>query len=168
MPNSAVMQFSDPFEHQASIINSDNELLVTGRGDYRADLTRIQLHQLTMQRGRQMQSHVTTGVVSSSRRAIFFLDTVSQPALFHSGKQLEPDQILFFSPSAEYRQRIIGPTQWAVMSLTPDDLAAAGRAITSRDLVAPAVTRSIHVPSHLTARLRTLHRAAGHLAVTAP
>jgi len=168
MLDSAVLQFSDPFEHQAAIINSDNELLVTGRGDYRANLTRIRLHHLVMQRGQQMLSHVTSGALSSSRRAIFFLDTVDQPAIFHSGKQIERDQILFFSPSAEYHQRITAPFQWAVMSLVPDDLAAAGRAITGHDLVAPAATRSIQVPSNLITRLRTLHRAAGHLAATAP
>ncbi|MFL5281378.1 MAG: helix-turn-helix domain-containing protein [Rhodopila sp.] len=168
MPDSAVLQFTNPFEHQASILNSDVEVLVTNRGDYYADLTRIRLHHLFMQRGREMLSHVDSGAVTGVRRPVFFLDDADQPPFFHSGRQLEQDQILFLSPSAEYHHRTAGPSQWCAMSLTPDDLAAAGRAITGHDLVAPAVTRSIWVPLNVIARLRALHRAAGHLAATAP
>ncbi len=57
---------------------------------------------------------------------------------------------------------------WASMSFSPEDLAAAGRALAGRDLAAPAVTQVIQPPSHLMSRLLHWHRAAGHLAATAP
>jgi AraC-like DNA-binding protein len=54
------------------------------------------------------------------------------------------------------------------MSLTPDDFAAAGRAIAGCDLTSPTEARLIHPPEHLMTRLMRLHEAAGHLAAKVP
>jgi AraC-like DNA-binding protein len=54
------------------------------------------------------------------------------------------------------------------MSLDLEDLAAAGRAITGRDLTAPKVSELIRPPAPLMDRLLRLHAAAGDLAAIAP
>jgi AraC-like DNA-binding protein len=54
------------------------------------------------------------------------------------------------------------------MSLAPDDLAAAGEAITGRELLPPTFVRSVTPPPAALSRLRKVHDAAGHLAKTAP
>ena len=168
MPASTVLQFNDPFEHQQSVLNGDVKLLVTAPGDYRARLTRIGLHRLFMQRGQESLPRVANVALDPGRRPIVFVDRADHAPFFHSGREVEQDQLAFCGPGAEFHQRTTAPTLWAAMSLEPDDLAAAGRAIAGYDLVAPAVTRTIRVPSHLMARLRALHGTAGHLAENFP
>jgi len=54
------------------------------------------------------------------------------------------------------------------MSLTLEDLAAAGQAIVGRELTAPRATQIVRPPPHLMSRLLQLHEAAGQLAETVP
>jgi hypothetical protein len=51
MPDSAVLTFTDPDAYYATIRTAEVKGIVTVRGDYRAELTRIELHRLWMQRG---------------------------------------------------------------------------------------------------------------------
>jgi hypothetical protein len=50
MPSSAVRTFTDPDEYTASMRRGTVELTATGRGDFSAKLTRVDLHRLWMQR----------------------------------------------------------------------------------------------------------------------
>jgi AraC-like DNA-binding protein len=55
------------------------------------------------------------------------------------------------------------------MSLTQEDLAAAGQAIIGRELITPSsLTYRLSPPPAILLRLLNLHKAAGHLAKTAP
>src|SRR5205085_820151 len=53
MPSSAVLRFTDPDAYYAAIRTAEVKGVVTTRGDYRAELTRIELHRLWMQRDRK-------------------------------------------------------------------------------------------------------------------
>jgi hypothetical protein len=61
-----------------------------------------------------------------------------------------------------------GASGFATMSLTPDDLAAAGEEITGHPLTMPAETRFVRPPAVLMARLMALHEKASRLAKEAP
>ena len=50
MPSSAVRTFTDPDDYAASIRATRAELTVTGRGQFTAQLVRIDLRRLWMQR----------------------------------------------------------------------------------------------------------------------
>ena len=50
MPSSAVHTFTDPAEYAEAIRQGTYELTVTERGDFIADLTRIDLHRVGIQR----------------------------------------------------------------------------------------------------------------------
>jgi hypothetical protein len=50
MPSSAVRSFAEPDAYAASIRAGEIELTVSGRGDFNAKLTGIDLHHLWMQR----------------------------------------------------------------------------------------------------------------------
>jgi AraC-like DNA-binding protein len=54
------------------------------------------------------------------------------------------------------------------MSLTPADLAAAGRALVGRELTVPPITQIARPPPALMTRLHNLHEQATQLASTAP
>jgi AraC-like DNA-binding protein len=168
MPDSAVRSFVDPYEYQTSIRASDTKVFVTAPGKYQANLTRIDLHQLWMQRSWVSLPTVAHSALQKDRRVVFFLADDHQTPLHHSGRELFPSQIMFLSQGAEHYIRASTGYRWGSMSLSPKDLAAAGRALTDCDLGAPATTRQIRPPSHLMARLLRLHEAANHLAVHAP
>ena len=168
MPDSTVLQFSDPYEYQASVRASDVKVLVTTSGDFQAKLARMDLHRLWMQRGRASLPLVAHTAVKKGRSPIFFLADAHQSSMHHSGMEVCPGDIVFTSSGAEHYHRASTASHWASMSLTPEELAAAGRALTGYDLAAPAATRLIRPPPHLMSRLLHLHETVGRLAATLP
>jgi len=168
MPSSAVFRFSDPYEYAATVRPACLEILLTAHGDFRAELTQIDLHRLRMQRGRTSLPHIGHSSVKKDRSVVFFLADDCQKAVYHSGKELLPGSIVANSSGAEHHHRTSSECLWGAMSLTPEDLAVTGRALVERDLAAPAATQVIRPPPHLMSRLLHWHEAAGHLATTAP
>lgn len=84
------------------------------------------------------------------------------------GMELKPGEIVIESKGSEDNHRVSTEIHWRAMSLTPDDLAAAGRALVGCDLKPPDATQVIRPPPHLMSRLLMLHQAAGELAATVP
>jgi len=168
MPDGTVLRFTDPYEYQAAVRAAELNVFVTSPGDYRAELTRIDLHRLWMQRSRFTLPQIAHSAVTTDRNVIFFLANVHQKPMYHSGRELIAGDIIFNSSGAEHYHRGLAGCHWGAMSLAPDDLAAAGRDLAGYDLAAPAVTRLIRPPPHLMLRLLHLHEAAGHLAATVP
>jgi AraC-like DNA-binding protein len=167
MSGSRVLTFSDPDPYQSAIRDARFEVLVTGRGDFRAELTQIELPRLRLQRGRESLPRIFRGAVNADRVAIGFLTDADQPANLHCGRMVAPGDIIVNDPHAMHR-RTEAPCRWGGMSLTTDDFAAAGKAIAGRELVAPSHARIIRPSPLLMPRLLSLHQRAGQLARTAP
>ncbi|HEY4041247.1 MAG TPA: helix-turn-helix domain-containing protein [Rhodopila sp.] len=144
------------------------KVVVSAAGEYRSELTRIDLHRLWMQRSETSQPQVTHLADHQYRRPICFLTDAKQAPIYRSGHEVQPGTIMVSSPHAEYHYRVAAKARLGFMSLTPEDLAAAGRAVAGYDLTAPAVTQVLRPPDHLMSRLLRLHEAAGHLAASAP
>jgi AraC-like DNA-binding protein len=168
MPSSAILSFTDPYAYQTAVRAADVEIVVTGRGDYRAELTRIDLHHLWMQRRWQSLPYIAHTTTHKNRSPIFFPTDPRQLPLRFSGMEVSPGDIVLVSSGAELYNHAPAGCHWGVMSLTPDHLAAAGRALVGRDLSAPAVTHPIRPSPPLVRRLLNLHKAAADLAATAP
>lgn len=168
MPGSAVLTVADPYEHQRLLRNANVRLIATAPGDYRAEITRIDLDRLWMQRSHDHRPRLFHTAVGTSRAITFFLTDEQQAPLFHSGRELLSDQIMLYAPGAEHYQRSASVCRWGSLSLPPDDLAAAGMAIAGRELRPPAVTQRLRPPPGLLSRLRQLHATAGNLAATVP
>lgn len=168
MPSSAVRTFDDPHEYQTSIRAGDVKVVVTARGDFRAELTRIDLHRVWMQRSRSSLPLAAHAKMHKNRLAILFPTDPRQTFMYQSGMELPFGAMVFNSLEGEFHLRSSPEFHWGAMSLNPEDLASAGRALVGQDLVAPAVMRVVRPPHHLMSRLLNLHSAAGHLAATAP
>jgi AraC-like DNA-binding protein len=167
MSESRTYSFADPYPYQAAIRAANMEVLVTARGDFRAELTQIDLPRLWMQRGRENLPRIFHGAVHASRAAIGFLTTANQPAAYHCGAVVRPGDIIV-NDSLPMHRRTEAPCQWGAMSLTPDNLAAAGIAISGRELTVPSRSRIVRPsPPHMS-RLLSLHDQAGLLARTSP
>ncbi len=146
MPASAILTFTDPQPYQAAIRAAQVEILVTAKGDFRAELTKIDLHRLWMQRGRESLPRIFHSTVSPKRAPIVFLARASQAAMHHSGMVVSSSGIVVDASGSTHHHRTWAPCHWAAMSLTPEDLAAAGRALVGRDLTVPSVTHLVRPP----------------------
>jgi len=169
MADSAVLTFTDPDAYHANIRRTQVvEGVVTARGEYRSELTRTDLHRLWMQRGDESLARVLNFAPAGERVPILFATDQRQAAMHFSGLELSPDEIIVIGFGTASHHRTSAACQWGAISLTLEDLVAAGQAIIGRELTAAPFTYRIRPPPALFARLLNLHEAAGHLAKTAP
>ena len=167
MPANSVQNYLDPFHYQRAIRAAELEVFPTAKGAFHAELTKIDLHQLWMQRGDESLPRVFHGVASPKRAIIAFLSDCHQPGYRHCGMDVSPDEIIFNDQSEMHRQTL-GRCRWSSLSLTPENLAEAGTALAGRPVLRPSVTMVIRPPAKLMSRLVSLHAKAGDLAKTAP
>jgi AraC-like DNA-binding protein len=169
MPDSAVLTFTDPDAYYGNIRTAEVKGVVTVRGDYRAELTRIELHRLWMQRGVEGLPRVMNVRRRDPRVAVFFMTEQEQSPLQVRGMVLGAGEIAVLGSGSADHHLSSAACRWGAMSLTAEDLAAAGRAILGREVAAPsALTYRLTPPPAVLLRLLNLHEAAGHLAKTAP
>jgi AraC-like DNA-binding protein len=169
MPSSAVLRFTDPEAYYPAIRTAEVKGVVTTRGDYRAELTRIELHRLWMQRGVEGLPRVMNVRRKDPRVAVFFMTEQEQSPLQVRGMVLGTGEIAVLGSGSADHHLSSAACRWGAMSLTPEDLAAAGQAIVGRELTAPSsLTYRLRPPPAILLRLFNLHEAAGHLAKTAP
>src|SRR5258708_35705740 len=89
MPWSRILSFTAPLPYQAAIRGADVELYPTTRGEFRAELTQINLNQLWMQRFDEKLPQVFASKIRAGRRVIGFL-TGEQPPIQHGDQYLSP------------------------------------------------------------------------------
>ena len=162
MAETGSFTFSDPHEYQAAIRPARVEVVVTAKGDFHAELKRVELRGLLIQRGRANLPTIAHSTVSRERVPIFFLTSCEQATMRHSGLEASFGQIIAVSPGSTHHVRAEASGQWATLSLTREDFAAAGRVLAGRELAVPSVNHRLR-PS-LMSRLLGLHENAGKLA----
>jgi AraC-like DNA-binding protein len=123
------------------------------------------LGRIYAQRGRETLGRVKRADVP--RAGIMFL-TAPGPSMVLNGAEIGTDQIAFGDAGASYTSRLLGPTQWGAVTLTPEDLDAisAPKADCCTKRLS-GMTVFTPLPAAL-ARLRSLHSYMGHLAETSP
>jgi AraC-like DNA-binding protein len=168
MPSSAIMTFADPYEYQTYIRGAHVEILLTAPGEYRSRLMRIDLHNLTLQRGRTSLPLIAHGSIDNDRYGLSFLADADHPPTTYDGMEVNSGDIVFSCPGAEYHHRTSTERHWATISLHSNQFTAAVRVVIGRDLPAPLATRLVQPSPDLMSRLLHLHEAACHLAVTIP
>jgi AraC-like DNA-binding protein len=164
MVQSGAAIFSDPEAYQAAVHPAHVEILVTEKGDFRAELARLELPRLWIQRSRENLPRIVHATVTHDRPPIFFLADADQPSIRHKGRELAFGEIVVEGSGSTHHHRSEGPCRWATLSLTRDDLAAAGRALVGRELTAPSVSQYLRPSPGAMLRLLNLHQAAGKFA----
>jgi AraC-like DNA-binding protein len=162
-----ILGFDEPDQFAASARGARLGFLVTARGHYRADLTRINFDRLWMQRTRQSLPFVARVSGDQSRYVVIFYAT-GQPSMQHTGMEIGPGDLVVDAYGSEQYFRTKTESRNGSISLTTDDLAAACATLAGHDLGPRQKTRMVRPRPHLTSRLLTLHTAAADLAVTAP
>jgi len=168
MPSSAVRTFTDPDAYFAGIRNLQVNGLITRRGKFRAESTRIDLHRLWMHRFDENLPRIMRVTPSGSRALILFATVPGQPPTLANGVETLQIQIARFGLNWPYYLRSLTASGWGTMSLTPEDLAVAGRTIIGHELKPPAFMDTVQPPAGSFQRLLKLHEATGFLAKAAP
>jgi hypothetical protein len=166
MPSSQFLTFTDPFPYQAAIRAADWEILPTAKGEFRAELTQINLNQLWMQRFHETLPQVQVGAVRPRRRVIGFLTDLHQPEMQHRGANISAQEIV--TNFDVMHIRTAGDSRYGGMSLTDDDFDAACQTLMGRKFE-PSPFKHLVRPSHdLMTRLVKLHEAVGQIAKVTP
>jgi AraC-like DNA-binding protein len=168
MPSSTVRAFTDPDAYFAGIRNLSINGFVTERGKFRADATLIDLHRLQMGRFDEDLPRIMRITPSGARSLILFATNPTRPAMLANGLEASQNQIAMFGLHWPYYLRSSAASEWGTMSLIPEDLAAAGRAIIGRELMPPRFMLPIMPPTSSLSRVLQLHGTTSHLARTAP
>ncbi|HEX4261630.1 MAG TPA: helix-turn-helix transcriptional regulator [Acetobacteraceae bacterium] len=167
MPSSLARSFADPDEFASSIRATRYEMTVTGRGRFAAELIRIDLHDLWMQRFSTNLPWISHAE-NMRGRAVFVFRTQAGPELLRGGEEMRPTVVARLAEAQMSYQRASGPVSWAAMSLPLDATAATSAAMAGIDITPPQnVVMLASAPPRME-RLRQLHAAAGHLAQQAP
>jgi AraC-like DNA-binding protein len=167
MPSSAVRTFIDPDAYFGGIRNLQVDGVITRRGKFHAEATRIDLHRLWMHRFDEKLPRIMR-VTPSGVRSLILFPTDPDRAMLANGIEASQKQIVMFGLGWPYYLRSSEETGWATISLTPEDLAIASKAIIGRELSPPNFMRWLRPPASSLSRLIKLHEATSHLARTTP
>jgi len=166
MPSSRIFAFDDPESYQGTV-RAAKEVRVTPttRGHFYAELLQIDLHRLWMQHFRESLPRIAEASGDVDRAAILF--PLEGPGFRHRGIDVSPGDIVVEDCDLAHFLSV-APGRMGAMSLTPTDLAAAGRVLVGRELTVPRLAHIVRpAPAHMT-RLLDLHEQAAQLAQSAP
>ena len=168
MASSTVRTFTDPDAYRVAIRAEHVEGVVTARGNFHAEMTRIDLDQVLMQHAEENLPRVLVISTRPQRAAIIFATDQGQPAMHVSGMALTSGEIIAWDSRLAAHHRSAAACRWGSMSLTHEDLATFGAAIGGRELTPPSCAHRIKPSVPRMSRLLNLNEAASHLAKTAP
>jgi AraC-like DNA-binding protein len=168
MPHSYVYTLADPYSYEAVVRALNPKLIVTSKGDFRAQLTKIHLQRLWIQRGEENLPRIMSAAVCPKGAAIIFHSDRKQGRIQVNGVEVSPGEVVVHRRDDAFHLRTSGSFRFAAMSLTHGELAVAGEAIAGHELKAPSNTCIIRPDPVSMYRLMDLHQAAGQLAKSAP
>jgi AraC-like DNA-binding protein len=164
---SKVRSFTDPFAYQSAFRSVDVELFPTAKGEFRAELTQISMSKLWVHGAHENLPRVYVGAVRPHRAAIGFLTEANQSAMQHCGMEVLPGDIIVNNADMMHR-RTAANCDWGSMSLPPDDLNAACKAITGHEFSKASLKHLVRPSATLMSRLLNLHGMVRQIAKTTP
>ena len=162
-----VLTFDDPFPYQSAFRAADMELFPTAKGEFRAEVTQVELNQLWMTRFHEKLPRIQTGVIKRGRKAFGFLTKANQPELYSCGRPLSPGEIHVNNFEVAHHKSG-GDFSSATISLPTEELAAASVAIVGREFPDTSTRQFIRPNPGLMERLLALHEMVGQMAKTTP
>ena len=157
----------DPIVHGIAVRGAHVEVLVPGRGNFEATVTRIDVGRVWLSRGEHNLPSLARITGDSDRVTVAFRRQDSSPISF-VGTQVVPSNIMAFRPGQPASWRTSAGCKWASMSLSSEDFARSSYALLGRELQPPEFHRLLSPPIRAASRLQRLHNATAVLAKAAP
>lgn len=168
MAVSTFCEFDDPDAFHAAIRARRVDGVITGRGAFCAELTRVDFARVWMQRTKENLPYVLHMETTPQRAAVIFVTGQGPSAVHVSGLPLRVGEIIAWDSGSSTHQKAASAGGWGSMSLNSEDLSTCSEKILGRPLPIPSDPRSIRPREPIARRLLDLHEAAGHLARTTP
>jgi AraC-like DNA-binding protein len=165
MAENGTASFANPDDYQAGIGDACVNLIVTNGGDFNARLTWLNLRRLHVLRVSENLPRIA--FISLSPAQVFVSFPASEgPPLTYSGLGLQFGDVVFHSRGERMHQRTNGKSQWGLISLPPEQLAACGKALTGLKITSPPAGRVLRPSRSAATHLLRLHSKACRLAET--
>jgi AraC-like DNA-binding protein len=127
MPGSTTLVLGEPDDYQAALrIDGDVELVVVGRGVFRAQVTQIALPRVRLVAGLEDLARIAFSGVPA-RRVRISLPVRSGAALFRDGVLASADEIVIHGPGQRIHERTEGRCRWRIIWFSTQDLVEYGR-----------------------------------------
>ena len=163
MPGSRVSVFGEAEDFQAALSEDGiADMLFTGRGDFRARLTQVELERVRLAAVEEAQARIAFVVVPTGRVLVAFpIDRGRSPVW--GGIEIRTGEMITFGPGQRLHALTVGPCHWGAVQVPALQLADYGRAVNGTRLVVPpaALWRP---PRAARQQLLDLHRAAIRMA----
>ena len=162
MAESGTVTFTDPDGYAAAFGDTRITLTVTGSGDFEARLTRLKLHHLEVRCC--CESLPRIAYISLPAEWIFISFPLGAASLISNGAALRSGDIVLHSRGERMHQRSAAACQWGLISLSPEELARCGKALTGRPIASPRASRILRPSRSEALRFRRLFTHACRLA----
>jgi hypothetical protein len=161
------LSFSDPHPFQAAISTANLEFLPTTKGQFRAELTKVCMDQLWMQRFYQNLPLINAGAMKPGRRIFTFVTSTEPAAMRHRGMDVLSGDIIVHNFD-EIHQQTGAEFRIGSISLTIGALDAACKTLTDREFSGSPLKQLVRPNAALMSRLLKLHEMVGQIATTVP
>jgi AraC-like DNA-binding protein len=168
MPGTITSAFSEPEDFEAALsLEGCVALLITGRGEFRAQLTQVTLHRLRLSATTEQLSRIAFIAVPTDMVKVGFpIRNRSVPV--RGGIGIRPGDIMTLGPGEHVHERTYGPRRWGAVWIPVQELVRYGSALTGVPFAVPRVARRWQSPPAAGRRLRSLHAAAIRMAAIRP
>jgi len=163
MAENGTATFTNPDDYQAGIGDASVNFIVTGGGEFNARLTWLNLRRFRVLRASENLPRIAFISLSPARVFISFPSSEGPP-LTYGGLGVQFGDVVFHSRGERTHQRTNGESQWGLISLPPEQLAACGKALTGRKITSPPAGRVLRPSRSAATRLLRLHSKACRLA----
>lgn len=158
--------FTDPDDVFSNLLGADVDLALTSRIPFGARVSWLAMR------------HVRLYVIEEDAPRLAFISMppgpffisfplVDDPAPIWNGIRLRRGDLVLHVPGDRFHQRTMGPARWGLISITPRDLAAYGRALLDCEF-APSDAMLLRSSVRSSAKLLRLHVQICRLAATRP
>jgi AraC-like DNA-binding protein len=162
MAERGTVTFSDPDGYAAGFADARVNLTITGVGDFKARLTRLNLNGLNFYRCRENLPRIAYVSLPSERIFLSFL--VGTTSFANDGFALQNGDIVLHGRGDRLHQRSSGKCQWGLISLSPEQLASYSKALTGRPIAPPQASRILRPSRAEVSEFQQVFRQACRLA----
>jgi AraC-like DNA-binding protein len=159
--------FTNPDDYRSGIGDAKVNLVLTGRGDFKARLTWLKLRHLHVLRGRENIPRIAYVALLPARAFVSFSLGCGANATWN-GIALRPGDVVFHARGERSHVWTKGASYWGLVSLPVGQLVVYGKALTGLELAPPAAGRVLRPSAAAAAHLRRLHAKACHIAEARP
>ncbi|HUC11458.1 MAG TPA: helix-turn-helix domain-containing protein [Stellaceae bacterium] len=168
MPGSVTSAFSEQEDFEAALrAEGCLGLLITGRGEFRAQLTQITLHRLRVSAAEERLSRIAFVAVPVDMILMSFATGTSALPTW-GGIAVRTGEIVILGSGQRLHARTEGVSRWGMIRLPVEDLTRYGRALTGAPFAVSSSVRCWRPPPAAGRELCQLHAAAIRMAQARP